>query len=273
MSKNFHPFHLVDFSPWPYTLSCGLLSLTSGLVIYFQYSIIFLVYFGIILIISSMTFWFRDIVRESTYQGHHSLRVITGLKIGMILFIVSEICFFFSFFWAFFHSSLSPAADIGCQWPPQGISVINPFAVPLLNTSILLGSGASITWCHHALVSRNRFESILSLGITIFLGLFFTLVQLFEYIYCPFSISDSVYGTVFFVATGFHGLHVIVGTILLIVSLLRMIGSHFSSNHHFGFEAAAWYWHFVDVVWLFLFVCIYWWGSKCFFFTFFYLWF
>lgn len=263
MSKNFHPFHLVDYSPWPYTLSCGLLSLTSGLVIYIHYSMIYLLYLGIFLTASSMLFWFRDIIREGTYQGYHSNKVTIGLKIGMMLFIVSEILFFFSFFWAFFHSSLSPSVDIGCSWPPKGITIINPFGVPLLNTSILLGSGASITWCHHALVSRDRYNSITSLGITIFLGLIFTVIQLLEYIYCPFSISDSVYGSTFFITTGFHGLHVIVGTVLLMVSFFRLIHFQFSSNHHFGFEASAWYWHFVDVVWLFLFICIYWWGSKC----------
>ena len=275
MSSSYHPFHLVDFSPWPYTLCWGAFATTLGAVIYFHYSYLFMLIFGLILLFTSMTAWFRDIVREATFQGIHTLKVIKGLKMGMILFIVSEICFFFSFFWAFFHSSLSPSIELGCQWPPVGIEAVNPFAVPLLNTAILLGSGATVTWAHHSIVSggddqefplswnlsqQYREQAIKSLGITIFLGAFFTLVQGLEYYYCPFSISDSCFGSTFFVATGFHGLHVLVGTILLIVSWTRLVDYHFTFNHHFGFEASAWYWHFVDVVWLFLFVCIYWWG-------------
>lgn len=275
MNSSYHPFHLVDYSPWPYTLGWGAFSTTLGAVIYFHYSYIIFLIFGLLLISISMTVWFRDIIREATFQGIHTLKVIKGLKMGMILFIVSEICFFFSFFWAFFHSSLTPAVELGCQWPPIGIEAINPFAVPLLNTAILLASGATVTWAHHSIVAGGiepylyewecpakycRKQAITSLRATISLGAFFTLVQGIEYYYCPFSISDSCFGSAFFVATGFHGLHVIIGTIFLIVSWARVIDYHFTPSHHFGFEAAAWYWHFVDVVWLFLFVCIYWWG-------------
>ena len=240
---------------------------------------------GLFILFGSMTAWFRDIIREATFQGHHTIKEVKGLKLGMILFIISEICFFFSFFWAFFHSSLSPSIELGCQWPPVGIEAVNPFAVPLLNTAILLSSGATVTWAHHAVVASGtlhwahewtwmaeardylreqqelREDSIFSLGLTIGLGAFFTLVQGFEYYYCPFTIADSVFGSCFFVATGFHGLHVLVGTVFLMVSWSRIVDYHFTYFHHFGFEASAWYWHFVDVVWLFLFVCIYWWGS------------
>lgn len=261
MSKNYHPFHLVDYSPWPYTLSWGAFMTTLGGVIYFHYSYMFLLILGLLMLFSSMFVWFRDITREATFQGLHSLKVQKGLKLGMIMFILSEVCFFFSFFWAFFHSSLSPSIELGCSWPPMGIEAVNPFAVPLLNTAILLGSGATVTWAHHSIVSDNRKEAINSLGITIFLGAFFTLVQAIEYINCPFALSDSSFGSTFFVATGFHGLHVLIGTIFLLVSWFRLTNFHFTFNHHFGFEASAWYWHFVDVVWLFLFVCIYWWGS------------
>jgi len=166
------------------------------------------------------------------------------------------------FFGLFFHSALSPVPEIGSVWPPAGIETIDAWSVPLLNTIILLTSGATVTWAHHAIVFGDRENSIKSLLITILLAIFFTLLQAFEYIEASFTISDSVYGSTFFLATGFHGLHVIIGTIFLAISTLRLINHHFTKQHHFGFEAAAWYWHFVDVVWLFLFVTIYWWGGK-----------
>ena len=178
---------------------------------------------------------------------------------GIILFIVSEILFFFSFFWAYFHSSLSPAIEIGQSWPPLGIIPFNPFDIPLLNTIILVSSGLTVTWSHHAILNNNYKERTIRLLITILLGIYFSALQLIEYIEAPFTISDSVYGSRFFVATGFHGLHVIIGTIFLFFTFYRINLLHFSSIHHFGFEAAAWYWHFVDVVWLFLYVSIYWW--------------
>jgi len=179
----------------------------------------------------------------------------------MILFILSEICFFFSFFWAFFHSSLVPTIELGSVWPPQGIEVLNPFSVPLLNTAVLLSSGATVTWAHHAIISGKRDEAIQGLFLTLILGALFTSLQVMEYIEASFCIADSVYGSVFFVATGFHGLHVIIGTTFLAVCWFRLLYHQFTRHHHFGFEAASWYWHFVDVVWLFLYVCIYWWGS------------
>jgi len=260
MSKTYHPYHLVDPSPWPYVMSCGVLLTTLGTVVYFHYSQLFLVILGFISILLCMFLWLKDVVRESTFQGYHSRIVVIGLKIGFLLFIVSEVLFFFSFFWAFFHSSLSPSVEIGVCWPPAGIDPLNPFSVPLLNTAILLSSGATVTWAHHSIVSGDRKESIQALTITVILGLIFTTLQGMEYVEAPFSIADSVYGSTFFVATGFHGLHVIIGTLFLGVCLIRLFYSHFTRSHHFGFEAASWYWHFVDVVWLFLYVCIYWWG-------------
>lgn len=260
MAKIYHPYHLVDPSPWPYVMSCAALLTTLGAVIYFHYSQIFLFILGIISICLCMVVWFKDIIRESTYQGFHTKATVMGLKMGFLLFILSEVLFFVSFFWAFFHSSLSPSVEIGTIWPPVGIDPLNPFSVPLLNTAILLSSGATVTWAHHSIISKNRSESIKGLSITVLLGIIFTSLQAFEYIEAPFCISDSVYGSTFFVATGFHGLHVIIGTIFLMICLLRLNNSHFTNTHHFGFEAASWYWHFVDVVWLFLYVCIYWWG-------------
>jgi len=179
----------------------------------------------------------------------------------MILFIVSEICFFVAFFWAYFHSSLTPAVELGAIWPPKGIAILNPWNVPLLNTVLLLSSGATVTWAHFAIIANNRREAILALCLTILFAIIFTALQGYEYYEAAFTIADGVYGSTFFMATGFHGFHVIIGTIFLTVSLIRLIKYHLTNLHHFGFEAAAWYWHFVDVVWLILFVSIYWWGS------------
>lgn len=260
MEKVYHPYHLVDPSPWPYVMGCGAFLTTVGAVIYFHYSQLFLLSLGVILIASCMFSWLKDVVREATFQGRHTKVAVLGLKIGFLLFIISEVLFFFSFFWAFFHSSLSPSVEIGVTWPPVGIDPLNPFSVPLLNTAVLLSSGATVTWAHHSIVSGQRSEAIQGLALTVILGAMFTALQAMEYVEAPFCIADSVYGTTFFVATGFHGLHVIIGTIFLCICLIRLSLSHFTRSHHFGFEAASWYWHFVDIVWLFLYVCIYWWG-------------
>jgi cytochrome c oxidase subunit 3 len=259
-----HPYHLVDSSPWPFIISFGCLFFTYGTTMFFHgyTGSIFLTLTGFLIIIFTMYTWFRDIVREAVYEGQHTKQVQLGLRNGMLLFIFSEVMFFFSFFWAFFHSSLAPTPEIGSLWPPLGIETINAWGVPLLNTIILLTSGATITWAHHAIVCGDRKNAILSLFITIGLAVFFTMIQAFEYIETTFSISDSIYGTTFFLLTGFHGFHVIIGTIFIIVSTFRLINHHFTKQHHFGFEAAAWYWHFVDVVWLFLFVAVYWWGGN-----------
>nr|YP_010043447.1 cytochrome c oxidase subunit III [Cercodemas anceps]QPD06742.1 cytochrome c oxidase subunit 3 [Cercodemas anceps] len=256
-----HPYHLVDQSPWPLTTAFSALIMTSGLVIWFNTNNINIFILGFLTTTFSSINWWRDVIREATFQGHHTIIVINGLRYGMILFISSEICFFFAFFWAFFHSSLTPSVEIGVTWPPTGINPLNPFLIPLLNTAVLLSSGITITWAHHSIIENNRNESIQALLTTVILGIYFTSLQAWEYFDAPFSIADSIYGSTFFVATGFHGLHVIIGTIFLSTCLWRLINHQFSNHHHFGFEAAAWYWHFVDVVWLFLYVCIYWWGS------------
>jgi len=259
-----HPFHLVDPSPWPLFGGISAFSLTFGGVMY-MHSFRggwFLFVLGFLGIISTMYVWWRDIVREATVEGQHTLEVQHGLRTGVILFIVSEVMFFFAFFWAFFDASLKPAVVIGGVWPPNGLDTLNPWGVPLLNTVILLSSGATLTLSHHTLVTnRKNFVPLHTLIATIVLGVIFTFLQVVEYINAPFSIADGVYGSTFFMATGFHGFHVLIGTTFLIVCAFRMAKRHFTSAHHIGFEAAAWYWHFVDVVWLFLFVSIYWWGS------------
>lgn len=259
-----HPFHLVDPSPWPLVTASAAFATTTGAVMYMHgYSGggAFLT-FGLLFLVLSMAIWWRDVIREGTLEGQHTSIVQLGLRFGMILFIVSEVMFFFAFFWAFFWASLSPTPEIGSVWPPLGIEVLSAWEVPFLNTLILLSSGASVTWAHHAIVAGNRREAILALILTIAFAVVFTGLQLFEYTSASFSISDGIYGSTFFMATGFHGFHVCIGTAFLAVCLVRLIQYHFTKQHHFGFEAAAWYWHFVDVVWLFLFVTIYWWGGA-----------
>nr|YP_010981235.1 cytochrome c oxidase subunit III [Mylabris sibirica]WOE90365.1 cytochrome c oxidase subunit III [Mylabris sibirica] len=260
MHKN-HPFHLVDVSPWPIMGSLSALILMSGLVKWFHLFNSNLLFMGLISMILIMYQWWRDISREGTFQGLHTMNVTIGLRWGMILFITSEVFFFISFFWGFFHNSLAPAIDIGMIWPPKGIQTFNPVQIPLLNTLILLTSGLTVTWAHHSLMENNYQQALQGLLMTVILGLYFTLLQGYEYFESSFTISDAVYGSSFFMATGFHGIHVIIGTTFLLICLIRHYMGHFSQIHHFGFEAAAWYWHFVDVVWLFLYVSIYWWGS------------
>nr|AKJ76831.1 cytochrome c oxidase subunit III [Gambelia wislizenii] len=261
MTHQAHAYHMVDPSPWPLTGAIAALLMTSGLAMWFHFNNTTLMNLGLTVLLLTMYQWWRDIVREGTHQGHHTPLVQKGLRYGMILFITSEVFFFLGFFWAFYHSSLAPTPELGGCWPPSGVFPLNPFEVPLLNTAVLLASGVTVTWAHHSIMDGARKEAMQALLLTIILGLYFTALQAMEYYEAPFTISDSVYGTTFFVATGFHGLHVIIGSSFLIVCLIRQTMFHFTTNHHFGFEAAAWYWHFVDVVWLFLYVSIYWWGS------------
>jgi cytochrome c oxidase subunit 3 len=264
ITKQIHPFHLVDPSPWPFVGAFSAMATTTGGVMYMH---AYkgggnLLLFGLIGIIITMGVWWRDIIREATFEGQHTKAVQNGLRWGMILFIVSEIMFFFAFFWAFFWSSCAPAIEIGSIWPPKGITPFNAFEIPLLNTLILLTSGATVTLCHNSMVAGNRNVTILSLIATVFYAIIFTGFQAYEYCHASFTISDGIYGSCFYLATGFHGFHVFVGTCFLTVCLIRCVNYHFTREHHFGFEAAAWYWHFVDVVWLFLFVAIYWWGGA-----------
>jgi cytochrome c oxidase subunit 3 len=202
--------------------------------------------------------WWRDIRLESSALGLHTSDVEEGLRWGVLLFIASEVILFLRFFWAFFHMSLAPAVELGGSWPPFGVNPFDPFQVPLLNTIVLLSSGVRVTWAHHATIMKNHSRAAAGLLTTVLLGVYFTSLQALEYYEASFSIADSVYGSTFFVATGFHGIHVLVGTAFLTVCIVRLMKGELRDGHHFGFEAAAWYWHFVDVVWLFLFVAVYW---------------
>ncbi|YP_009164471.1 cytochrome c oxidase subunit III (mitochondrion) [Spodoptera frugiperda] len=262
MKMNFnHPFHLVDYSPWPLTGAIGVMVLVSGMVKWFHNFNMNLLILGYFIVILTMYQWWRDICREGTYQGKHTILVTKGLRWGMILFIVSEIFFFVSFFWPFFHKKLPPNIESGAMWPPTNITPFNPFQIPLLNTIILISSGVSFTWAHRAIMKNNNSQMTQGLFITIILGIYFTILQAYEYFEAPFTIADKIWGSTFFMATGFRGLHVNIGTLLLKICQTRHLNTHFSSNHLFSLEAAAWYWHFVDVVWLFLYISIYWWGN------------
>jgi cytochrome c oxidase subunit 3 len=213
--------------------------------------------------------WWSDTIKEA-HEGHHTRVVSIHLRYGMMMFIASEVMFFVAWFWVFFDASLFPndanqyarAAYTGGIWPPKGIEVLDPFHLPLYNTIILLLSGTTVTWAHHALLKGDRKGLINGLALTVGLGILFSFVQAYEYIHAPFAFKDSIYGATFFMATGFHGFHVFIGTIFLGVCLIRSMKGDFTPKQHFGFEAAAWYWHFVDVVWLFLFASIYVWASS-----------
>ena len=258
--KNKHPYHLVEASPWPAVGSAAAFTAAVGGVMYMhevQYGVAVLS-LGFALVLMTMYMWWRDIILEAEYQGHHTSVVQIGMRYGMMLFIASEVMFFVAFFWAFFDRALFP---VGGVWPPEGITTFDPFDLPLINTLVLLLSGCTVTWAHHALQHGNRRDFMNGLGLTVILGMLFTALQALEYSHAPFGFTDGVYPSVFYMATGFHGFHVLVGTLFLAVCWLRGRAGHFTPEQHFGFEAAAWYWHFVDVVWLFLFAAVYWWGG------------
>nr|APF47420.1 cytochrome c oxidase subunit III [Microgaster campestris] len=258
MMKFNHPYHLVTLSPWPLFSSLGLIITMSGILMFFNEFNLNLMFFGMFLILLNLYQWWRDVIRESTIQGFHTIIVMKGLQNGMILFIISEIMFFFSFFWCYFHMYLSPSIEIGSIWYPINLMVFNPFNIPLLNTLILLSSGVSITYCHYSILESNFKKSFKMLKLTVILGLIFSYFQYLEYNESFFCINDSVYGSIFFMLTGFHGFHVILGTMFNFIMLIRLNSKHFSMYHFFGFEASSWYWHFVDLVWLFLYLFIYW---------------
>lgn len=262
VEKQKHPFHLVDPSPWPVIAAFSVLVLAIGGVLQMHDYGMLTFGIGCAMVLLSAFFWWRDVVREANTPGVHTHPVQNGLRIGMVLFIVSELMLFVSLFWAYFHSALFPAEATGGVWPPQGIETFDPFHLPYFNTLLLLLSGTAVTWAHHALLEGDRKGLIQGLAITVLLGITFSIVQAIEYGHAAFSMSDGIYPSIFYLATGFHGAHVIIGTVFLAVCLFRAYRNEFTPKHHVGFEAAAWYWHFVDVVWLFLFLSIYWWGYR-----------
>jgi cytochrome c oxidase subunit III len=276
-----HDYHIIDPSPWPFLGALGALIMAIGGVAWMQMmkggalplfglnlANPWIFFIGLAIVLYTMFAWWSDTIREA-HEGHHTQVVSIHLRYGMIMFIASEVMFFVAWFWAFFDASLysgeaiqaSRVAYTGGVWPPKGIEVLDPLHLPLYNTIILLLSGTTVTWAHHALLHGDRKGLVNGLILTVGLGMIFTSVQAYEYAHAPFTFKDSLYGATFFMATGFHGFHVLIGTIFLAVCLFRAMKGHFTPQQHFGFEAAAWYWHFVDVVWLFLFACVYVWAS------------
>jgi cytochrome c oxidase subunit III len=268
-AKN-HDYHLVDPSPWPIVGAFAGLVSAVGMVMFMHDAGPWVLIIGLLLVAFTMISWWRDVINEAEVQGHHTPVVQLHLRYGMILFIASEVMFFVAWFWAYFDASLftneaiqySRVEATGGVWPPKGIDSFDPWHLPLLNTLILLTSGTTVTWAHHALLHNDRNGVKWGLILTVILGAIFSCVQAFEYMHADFSFGGNIYGATFFMATGFHGAHVFIGTVFLLVCLFRAMAGHFKPDHHFGFEAAAWYWHFVDVVWLFLFICIYVWGAS-----------
>ena len=257
-----HPYHLVPPSPWPAVGAVAAMVLAGGLLLFMHTEFVWVLLAGVFLMLLTMFLWWRDVVREATFQDEHTEVVQGGLRFGMALFIASVVMFFSAFFWAFFNASLFPAESIGGVWPPEGFVTFDAWELPIVNTIILLSSGVTVTWAHHALQQNNHWQTVFGLALTIVLGITFTVLQLYEYLHAPFGFREGILPTTFFMATGFHGFHVMIGTCFLSVCLYRAIKRHFKPDHHVGFEAAAWYWHFVDVVWLFLFTWVYWWGGS-----------
>ncbi len=266
-----HPYHLIPLSPWPILTAFALLIACVGAVMYFHsysYSTSVLI-IGNLSLVYCLFAWWRDVIKESREEKAHNETVKRGLKIGMGLFIVSEIVFFLVFFASILNYAILPmgvldgvwVVDEG-TWPPEGIHTFNPWDLPFMNTLILLLSGTSITWADYALIENNKKDLASALGYTVILGVLFLLLQAYEYSHAHFGLSDGIYAANFFLATGFHGLHVLIGVIFLFICYMRAKAGHFDAgNNHLGFEFAAWYWHFVDVVWLFLFVLLYIWAS------------
>ena len=275
-AKPNHDYHLVAISPWPLVGAIAAFVTAVGLIFWMKGLPVgglkiggFIFGAGFLGVLYTMIAWWSDVVKEAQYEGFHTRVVQMSHRYGMILFIASEVMFFVAWFWAYFDASLfageaqqyARAAFTGGVWPPKGTEVLDPYHLPLLNTLILLTSGTTVTWAHHALLHNDRNSLKIGLLLTIVLGAIFTCVQAYEYAHAPFGFKNSIYGATFFMATGFHGFHVLIGTIFLTVCLIRAMAGQFTPQQHLGFEFAAWYWHFVDVVWLFLFSAVYVWGS------------
>lgn len=254
------PFLAVQTSFWPFLISLALFSIITNLVFWINLKVrIYFLLFSVFLVTLIAFLWWKDFSRESIL-GYHTHKLEFSLRIGILFFILSEVCFFVSFFWAFYDASIAPTIEIGLSWPPKGITPLSVYSVPLLNTVILLTRGITVTWAHHAILNNFFTKSLVSLLTTVLLGAYFMYIQYVEYNEASFSMADSVYGSTFFMATGFHGMHVTIGALFLLYVTINLIQGKLLFNHHFSFEAAAWYWHFVDVVWLILFISVYWWG-------------
>nr|YP_008758361.1 cytochrome c oxidase subunit III [Hasemania nana]BAO02256.1 cytochrome oxidase subunit 3 [Hasemania nana] len=261
MAHQAHAYHMLNPNPWPLTGAVAALLMTSGLEIWFHFHSTTTMTLGLALLILTMLQWWRDIVWEWTFSGHPTPPGQKGLRYGMILFITSQVFFFLGFFWAFYHSSLVPFPELGWCWPPMGICTLDPFEVNLLNTADLLASGVSNTWSYHSLMEGERSQAIQALTLTILMGIYITALQAMQYYEAPFTTVDGANRSTFKVPFCLQRLRVSDDSSLLAMCLLRPVQYYVTSEHHLAFAAASWHWHFVDVVWLFLYVSIYWWGS------------
>jgi len=269
-----HDYHILPPSIWPFAGALSGFIMLFGAVMWMKDYTPYLFFIGLIGVLYVMYAWWAEVIVES-HQGDHTPVVQIGLRYGVIMFIASEVMFFSAWFWSFFKHAIYPMADVADKaaarvatangfdgvWPPAGIETFDPWHLPLINTLILLTSGCAATWAHHAVQEDDRNGLKWGLLIAVLLGVLFTITQAYEYSHAAFGFGGNIYGAIFYMATGFHGFHVIVGTIFLAVCYFRALKGHFSPERHIGFEAAAWYWHFVDVVWLFLFLAIYIWGA------------
>lgn len=260
---NFTPNHLVKPSPWPLYISFGVfllaLSFTSWMHNYLDAG--YLLIFAFIFVVLIFIYWTRDIVREFLYLGVHTLKSKEGINSGFNLFIISEAFFFAGFIYAYFYSALAPTIYLGASWPPVGLEALDPWGIPFLNTLILLTSGSTATYAHNALLSDRRRDGLLGLLLTIILAWAFTGLQVYEYYEASFSLSDSIYGGVFFSTVSLHGAHVVIGTLFLMVAYYRLSKFQFSAKSHIGLETSLLYWHFVDLIWLFVFSFYYIWAA------------
>jgi cytochrome c oxidase subunit 3 len=268
-AKPNHDYHLVNPSPWPAVGALSAFVTAVGAILWFhEIAPVWIMLIGFVGILYTMYAWWSDVIKEAQ-GGDHTPVVMMHHRYGMMLFIASEVMFFVAWFWAYFDGffnfdafeQTARLAATGAHWPPTGVELFDPFHLPLFNTLLLLTSGTTVTWAHHALLHNDKKGLVWGLALTIALGVLFTVVQVLEYSQAGFQYTGNLYGATFFMATGFHGFHVIIGSIFLIVCLVRANLDQFSPKHHLGFEFAAWYWHFVDVVWLFLFASIYVWGA------------
>lgn len=261
MIKINQPYFILTLRPWPILMSLNSFNIIISNIIIINFKINYFTIINLIIILIIATLWWRDVIRERTFQGNHNFYIINLIKLRIILFIISEIFLFVSFFWNFLHNSLAPSIELGLNWPPKNIQFFNPLLIPILNTIILLASSFTVTLTHFYLINNNKTKTLIFLNLTIILSIYFLILQIIEYNEATFTFSDSIFGSSFYIATGFHGLHVIIGTLFLLINLLRIIKLHFSFIHHIRFELAAWYWHFIDIIWLFLYITFYWWNN------------
>nr|WGW14721.1 cytochrome c oxidase subunit III [Bangiopsis subsimplex] len=259
-----HGFHLVLLSPWPIVAALAALNVALGAAasMHAHAHGAPAVCAGFMLLALVLFTWWRDVLREALLEGAHTSLVLQGLKTGMLLFIASEVALFAAFFWAYLSFALMPAVNLGCSWPPSGVLSIAAAGIPALNTVLLLSSGAMLTVAHHALVLGARAHAAQWLAATVLFGALFSALQCYEYVAAGFDIASSAYGGAFYCSTGLHGLHVLVGAVFLLMALRRLLANELTMQRHLHLECAAWYWHFVDVVWIALFLLVYGWGAA-----------